>query len=192
MTESPLGLECFAPRAPARRTSAEPRLGEKLHQIEVAGRVGLAVTVADPRRVALLFHQSASAMRAVGFTSFPAWARVLAARSIRARRQAGQIAFASAARCAKENGRRTAYNSGISPKITPAASAPRTRPPLGVGRSSDFRVRFVQPSRRPAGSGPARLTRQWLGDWTNLHTLGYSGGGRPGLAPDSLCVDRSS
>ena len=39
----------------------------------------------------------------------------------------------------------------------------------------------------PAG-GPAYLKRQWLVDWTNLKTLGYSGGGRPGIAPGSLYV----
>ena len=36
--------------------------------------------------------------------------------------------------------------------------------------------------------GPACLTRQWPGDWTNLQALGYSGGGRPGIAPGSLYI----
>lgn len=37
-------------------------------------------------------------------------------------------------------------------------------------------------------SRPASLMRQWLGDWTNLQALGYSGGGRPGIAPGSLYI----
>ena len=35
---------------------------------------------------------------------------------------------------------------------------------------------------------PAYPTRQWPGDRTNLQALGYSGGGRPGIAPGSLYV----
>ena len=51
-----------------------------------------------------------------------------------------------------------------------------------VGRSSDFRVRFVRPSRRRCRRiRPAYPTRQWPGDRTNLQTLGYSGGAVPEL-----------
>ena len=41
-------------------------------------------------------------------------------------------------------------------------------------------------------TGPALLTQQWPGDWTNLQALGYSGGGRPGFTPDSLYVGPST